>query len=84
MLRGDSDEREEPTMTESDFRTEDARDEAELAAAADESVTGADPGQIDEDAIRRADGLTVDPQVAESYQEATERGANAQGEGRIP
>ena len=32
----------------------------------------------------KTDDLTVDPQVAESYQEANERGANAKGEGRIP
>ena len=55
-------------MSETDFRTNDARD----------------AGDVDEDAIRRADELTVDPQVAEAYQEATERGANAKGEGRIP
>jgi hypothetical protein len=71
-------------MSETDFRTDDARAEAERAATADEAVTGRDAGPVDEDAIRRADGLTVDPDMAESYQEATERGANAQGEGRIP
>lgn len=71
-------------MSESDFRSEDARDEAEQSAAADESVTGRDAGPIDEDAIQAAEGLTVSDNVRESYQEATERGANLEGEGRIP
>lgn len=71
-------------MTESDFRSDDAREEAEQSAAADEAVTGPDAGDVDEEALRRADSLTVDPDVRESYQEATERGANLEGEGRIP
>ncbi|HEU0130392.1 MAG TPA: hypothetical protein VFQ85_05300 [Mycobacteriales bacterium] len=71
-------------MTESDFRTDDARDEAERAAAADEAVTGGDAGDIDREAMERAEGLTVDPEVAENYREATERGANVQGEGAVP
>ena len=72
-------------MSESDFRTEDAREEAGLAAGADENAApNADTGQIDEDALRRADGLTVDPEVRESYQAAAERGANVEGEGRVP
>jgi hypothetical protein len=71
-------------MSETDFRTDSARAEAQQAAAADEAVREGDAGDIDEDAIRRADGLTVDPEVAESYEAATERGANAKGEGRIP
>jgi hypothetical protein len=71
-------------MTDSDFRTPDAREEAERAAAADEAVDIRDPGDIDEDALKRAEGLTVDPEVAESYRASAERGANAKGEGRIP
>lgn len=71
-------------MSETDFRSEDARVEAAEAAAADEMVTGRDAGEIDEDAVRRADGLSVDPRVAEAYQAATERGANVEGEGRVP
>jgi hypothetical protein len=71
-------------MSESDFRSDDARAEAEQAASADEAVQGRDAGPIDEDAMERAEGLTVDPEVRESYQEATERGANLEGEGRIP
>ncbi|HVF03528.1 MAG TPA: hypothetical protein VNA20_01690 [Frankiaceae bacterium] len=71
-------------MSESDFRSDDARAEADQAAAADESVTGADPGPIDEEAMAAADGLTVDPDVRENYQEQMERSANLEGEGRIP
>ena len=71
-------------MSESDFRTEDARAEAEESATADEAVTGRDPGPIDEEAMAAADGLSVDPEVRENYQEAVERGANLEGEGRIP
>lgn len=40
--------------------------------------------QVDEDAMRKADGLTVGEDVKENYREATERGANQQGEGRLP
>lgn len=40
--------------------------------------------QIDEDAMRKADGLSVDEDVKQNYQEATERGANQKGEGRVP
>jgi hypothetical protein len=32
---------------------------------------------------RAAEGLEVDPDVAKNYEEAAERGANQQGEGRI-
>lgn len=71
-------------MSETDFRSDDARAEAEQSAQADESVTGRDAGQIDEDAMRAAEGLTVSEDVKQNYQEATERGANLEGEGRIP
>jgi hypothetical protein len=57
-------------MSERDIRT-DAKAEAERTAA-------------DEDAIKRAEGLKVDPDVAKSYEEATERGANVKGEGAVP
>ena len=36
-----------------------------------------------DDEERRAESLTLDPEVKESYEEANERGANAKGEGRI-
>ena len=71
-------------MSETDFRSDDARAEAERAATADEAVTGRDPGRIDEDAIQAAEGLTVDPEVRENYQEQMERSTDLPGEGRIP
>jgi len=71
-------------MSDTDFRSDDARAEAEQSAAADEAATGRDPGRIDEDDMRAAEGLTVSDDVRENYQEATERGANAKGEGRVP
>jgi hypothetical protein len=71
-------------VTESDFRSEDARAEAEESAGADESVQGRDAGPIDEEAMAAADGLTTPPGVKEHYQEMTEIGANLEGEGQIP
>ena len=71
-------------MSESDFRDEGARDEAEQASSADETVTGRDAGPVDEDAMAAAEGLEVRPGVAEHYQEMTGRGAGQQGEGRLP
>jgi hypothetical protein len=72
-------------MTNSDFRTPEAREEAARSAAADETVDLRDAGDIDDEALKRAEGLPpVDPEVADSYRDAMERGANAQGEGRIP
>ena len=71
-------------MSESDFRSDEARAEAEQAADADEAVTGADPGPVDEDAVAAADGLTVDPDVREAYQDQMDRSTNLEGEGRIP
>jgi hypothetical protein len=56
-------------MSEPDIRSE-ARADAEQ--------------QVDEEAMRAAEGLTVSEDVKESYQEATERGASQQGEGRVP
>lgn len=35
------------------------------------------------DEERRADELELDPDVAEAYEDAIERGANVRGEGRI-
>lgn len=71
-------------MSETDFRDGGARDEAARAAAADEAVTGADPGPVDDEDERAAEGLTPSPGVAGHYREMTERGANQQGEGRLP
>ena len=36
------------------------------------------------DEEKAAEGLDVDPEVAEHYEEMAERGANQQGEGRLP
>jgi hypothetical protein len=71
-------------MSSSDFRDNDARVEAAESAATDEQVTSRDPGPIDEDAVRAADGLEVDPEVAENYQEQMERSTEVKGEGAIP
>jgi hypothetical protein len=71
-------------MSSSDFRTEDARAEADLSATQDESVKGRDAGPIDEDAMKAADGLTTPPGVKEHYKEMTEIGANVPGEGQVP
>ena len=71
-------------MGNTDFRSDDARAEAERAAQTDEQIQGRDPGKIDEEAMRKAEGLTVKDDVRENYQEATERGAAAKGEGRVP
>lgn len=71
-------------MSESDFRTDDARAEAEASATVDESVKGRDAGPIDKDAMAAADGLKPRPGVEKHYREMTETGANAKGEGRIP
>lgn len=71
-------------MSESDFRTDDAREEAETSAALDEQVQGRDPGPIDEDAIKAADGLKAPAEVGEHHREMDKIGANAKGEGRVP
>lgn len=71
-------------MSESDFRTDEAREEAETAAALDEQVQGRDPGPIDEEAMAAADGLTAPPEVGEHHREMDQIGANAKGEGRVP
>jgi len=52
------------------------REEASAPHAPDREPTA------DEEAV--ADELDVDPEVAESYEEMAERGANQKGEGRIP
>lgn len=71
-------------MTESDFRTNDAREEAETSAPIDEAVQGRDPGDIDEEAMAAAEGLTASPDVAAHHQEMDRIGADAKGEGRVP
>ncbi|ONH27502.1 hypothetical protein [Pseudofrankia asymbiotica] len=64
-----------------DFRNPDALAEAEEGRRSDESVTGADGGPIDEDAMRAADGLTTTPEEDAAYREHIERGAHQRGEG---
>jgi hypothetical protein len=54
-------------------RDEEERD-AQVAAGAD---------AVDEQALAEADA-EVDPDVAEHYEEMTERGAQQRGEGRLP
>jgi hypothetical protein len=63
-------------MTESDNRTD------ELVQ--DQLAQGRDPGPIDEDAMKAADGLQASPEAAQHHQEMDKIGANAKGEGRVP
>ncbi len=51
-------------------------DDARTPARADREPTA--------DEEKTADGLELDPKVAEHYEEMAERGANQQGEGRLP
>jgi hypothetical protein len=58
-------------------RTRDAeREDAQKHAGADREPTG--------DEEKAAEGLEVDPEVAEHYEEMAERGAEQKGEGRLP
>jgi hypothetical protein len=67
-----------------DCRTAAPRAAARRSAEADEQVGIRDPGRIDEDDAKAAEGRKPSPGVAESYRKANERGARAKGEGRIP
>ena len=72
-------------MAQSDFRDADAKAEAQDSAVRDETVTGADPGPVDDtEGMAAADGLTASPEVGEHYREMTETGANVRGEGELP
>jgi len=63
--------------TRPDSETREAeRDEARAAHDADREPTPEEENAADE--------LELDPEVAENYEEATERGAKQEGEGRIP
>ncbi|ADP78527.1 hypothetical protein [Pseudofrankia inefficax] len=64
-----------------DFRNPDALAEAKEGRRRDESVTGADGGPIDEEAMRAADGLTTTAAQDAAYREHLERGAHQKGEG---
>jgi hypothetical protein len=46
--------------------------------------SGADTDTDDSDADRAPTREELDPEVAESYEEAIERGADQRGEGRLP
>jgi hypothetical protein len=64
-----------PTRPSDETRAEE-RDEAQQSAAADRAPTP------DEEKV--ADAHALDPEVAEHEREMNERGANQQGEGRLP
>lgn len=66
-----------------DYHSKDAEAEAHGASAtADESVTGASAGDIDDaEAQAAADGLTVSDKDSAAYKESLERGAAQKGEG---
>lgn len=51
--------------------------------AADEQVTEASAGPIDDDAMADAEGLTVTPAQEAAYVDSVEKGAHAEGEGRF-
>jgi hypothetical protein len=53
-------------------------------AAEGGKIPGRDGGPTDADDMAAAEGLTASPETAKSYEEALERGANQQGEGRVP
>ena len=65
-----------------DFHSKDAESEAHGASAtADESVTQGRADEIDPEAEKAAEGLTVSGRDAAVYQESLERGASQHGEG---
>jgi hypothetical protein len=65
-----------------DFHSKDAQDEAHGASAtADEGVTQGRADEIDPEAERAAEGLTVSEKDAAAYKESLERGAAQTGEG---
>jgi hypothetical protein len=65
-----------------DFHSKDAQDEAHGAsAAADEGVTQGRADEIDPEAEKAAEGLTVSEKDAAAYKESLERGAAQTGEG---
>jgi hypothetical protein len=68
-------------MTTESSRPRDVIAEGEKA---DEQVTGADSGPVDEQDMAAADGLQVSEVQAQHYQEMLERGAHQQGEGATP
>jgi hypothetical protein len=79
-------EKENPVTDDSvgDFHSKDAEDEAHGASAkADESVTGGKADEIDPEAEKAAEGLTVSDRDSAAYKKSLERGAAQKGEGAI-
>lgn len=65
-----------------DYHSKDAEAEAHGASAAsDESITGGKADEVDPDAEKAAEGLTVGDKDAAAYKQSLERGAAQQGEG---
>jgi hypothetical protein len=62
-------------------RPDAATREAEQREARQSHDAGREPTPMEEEA---ADAVDPDPSVAEAYEEATERGAQQEGEGRLP
>ena len=68
--------------TDLDYHSKDAEAEARGASAkADESVTGGKADEVDPEAEKAAEGLTVSDKDAAAYQDSVERGAAQKGEG---
>ena len=63
--------------------TPDAAPIAEDRAAVDQAHVADRPPTVDEEAAAES-AEPVDPEVAQAYEEAMERGAKQEGEGRIP
>ncbi len=65
-----------------DYHSKEAEAEAQGASAkADESVTGGRADEVDPEAEKAAEGLSVSDKDAAAYQESMERGAAQKGEG---
>jgi hypothetical protein len=69
-------------MTTPEQSTDD-RAEIEAGFEADANAL-AEPDAIDADYLAAADGLTASPETQQNYPEALARGADPQGEGRVP
>jgi hypothetical protein len=74
-MSNESDSKAEHTRP-SERTRETEREDAQTPAHADREPTA--------DEEKLAEGLELDPDVAEHYEEMTERGANQPGEGRLP
>jgi hypothetical protein len=70
-----------PSATDPDAIDEASRHVDEDALS--DPVPGRDGGPIDESDMEAADGLSVSDDVAENYEDMTERGAKTAGEGRV-